>query len=91
MKKSLLEIEQTLREGSLQKAHEELLEFLEREPENDVAWYMLGGLLRREQLWGEAINALNKAKFLNPTGPAAYAIDSIYEILSFQNTDLMNP
>jgi len=91
MKKSLLDIEQTLREGRLQIAHQELLEFLENEPDNDSAWYMLGGILRREQLWGEAINALNKAKFLNPSGPAAHAIDSIYEILSFQNTDLMNP
>jgi len=91
MKKSLLEIEQTLREGSLQKAHEELLDFLEKEPDNDSAWYMLGGLFRRQQLWGDAINALNKAKFLNPSGPAAHAIDSIYEIIRFQNTDLMNP
>ncbi len=91
MKKNLLEIEQTLRDGEIEKAHKELLEFLEVEPENDSAWYLLGGILRRQQLWGEAINALNKAKFLNPAGPAAHAIDSIYEIIRFQNSDLMNP
>ena len=91
MEKNLLDIEQTLREGNVEKAHEELLKFLDREPDNDSAWYLLGGILRRQQLWGEAINALNKAKFLNPSGPAAYAIESIYEIIRFQNTDLMNP
>lgn len=91
MGKNLLEIEQTLRDGEIEKAHEELLKFLEKEPNNDSAWYLLGGIFRRQQLWGEAINALNKAKFLNPSGPAAHAIDSIYEIIRFQNTDLMNP
>lgn len=91
MEKNLLDIEQTLREGNVEKAHEELLKFLEKEPDNDSAWYLLGGILRRQQLWGDAINALNKAKFLNPAGPAAYAIESIYEIIRFQNTDLMNP
>jgi len=91
MVKSLLEIEQTLCEGDVEKAHGQLLEFLEKEPDSDSAWYLLGGILRRQQLWGEAINALNKAKFLNPAGPATHAIDSIYEIIRFQNTDLMNP
>ncbi|OFY42663.1 MAG: hypothetical protein A2X18_13295 [Bacteroidetes bacterium GWF2_40_14] len=91
MGKNLLEIEQTLRDGNIEKAHDELLEFLAKEPDNDNAWYMLGGIFRRQQLWGEAINALNKAKFLNPSGPAAYAIESIYEIIRFQNSDLMNP
>ena len=88
---NLLEIDQLLRVGELEKAHLELMEFLNREPENSEAWYLMGSILRRQQLWGEAINALNKAKFLNPEGPAAHAIDSIYEILRFQNTDLMNP
>ena len=88
---NLLEIDQLLRVGELEKAHLELMEFLNREPENSAAWYLMVSILRRQQLWGEAINAHNKAKFLNPEGPAAHAIDSIYEILRFQNTDLMNP
>lgn len=88
---NLLEIDQLLRVGEVEKAHLELMDFLKREPENAEAWYLMGGILRRQQLWGEAINALSKAKFLNPEGPAAHAIDSIYEILRFQNTDLMNP
>lgn len=88
---NLLEIDQLLRTGETERAHMELADFIKREPENAEAWYLMGSILRRQQLWGEAINALNKAKFLNPEGPAAHAIDSIYEILSFQNTDLMNP
>jgi len=86
-----MEIEQILREEGTVKAYSLLKEFLEKEPENAEAWYLMGGILRREQHWGEAINALNRAKFLNPSGPAAHAIEHIYEILRFQNTDLMNP
>ncbi len=86
-----MEIEQILRNESAQKAHDELEKFLEKEPDNAEAWYLMGGILRREQNWGEAINAFNKAKFLDPAGPAAHAIEHIYEILSYRNTDLMNP
>ena len=91
MTKNLMEIEQIMRKESTQKAHAELEEFLEKEPDNAEAWYLMGGIYRREQNWGEAINALNKAKFLDPAGPAAHAIEHIYEILSYRNTDLMNP
>lgn len=91
MAKGLLEIEQLLREGEIAKAHNELKIFLEKEPENAQGWYLMGGILRRQQQWGEAINALNKAKFLDPAGPAAHAIEHIYEILRFQNNDMMNP
>ena len=91
MGKKIIEIEALLRAGETDKAHSELQLMLKDEPENAEAWYLLGGILRRQQLWGEAINALNKAKFYNPEGPAAHAIDSIYEILRFQNCDLMNP
>ncbi len=91
MAKNLREIEQILREEGTGGAHRELKLFLDENPESAEGWYLLGGIYRREQQWGEAINALNKAKFLDPSGPAAHAIEHIYEILSFQNTDLMNP
>ena len=91
MAKSLMEIEQILREGATEKAFEELKLFLEKEPESAEGWYLMGGIYKRGQQWGEAINALNRAKFLDPAGPAAHAIEHIYEILKFQNTDLMNP
>jgi hypothetical protein len=42
-------------------------------------------------MWGDAINAYNKAKLIDPAGPAAAAVESIYDILRFVNADLMNP
>lgn len=86
-----LEIEALLREGKLEQAYNQLNALLEKEPRNGYAWYLLGGIYRRQQLWGEAINAYNKAKMIDPDGPAAVAIESIYEILNFRNTDMMNP
>lgn len=91
MSKTLIEIENILREEGTQRACDELRRLLEVDPENAQAWYLLGGIMRREQQWGEAINALNKAKFHDPEGPAAHAIEHIYEILSFRNNDSLNP
>ncbi|MBR3291413.1 MAG: tetratricopeptide repeat protein [Bacteroidales bacterium] len=87
----LLEIEALLRAGELEGAHQSLREFVKREPDNPQGWYLLGNIYRRQQLWGDAINALGKAKQLDPEGPADAAIESIYNILRFVNKDLMNP
>jgi cytochrome c-type biogenesis protein CcmH/NrfG len=64
---------------------------LKKDPGCAHAWYLLGGIYRRQQLWGDAINAYNKAKLIEPGGPADAAIESIYDIIRFVNTDLMNP
>lgn len=87
----LIEIEKILATGRVQEATEQVLALLQNEPENAGAWYLLGGIYRREQLWGEAINAYNRAKMIEPEGPAAAAIESIYDIIRFVNKDLMNP
>ena len=86
-----LDIEALLRAGKLDEAYNKLIDLLEREPNNSNGWYLLGGIYRRQQLWGEAINAYNKAKLIDPQGPAAVAIESIYEILKYRNVDMMNP
>ena len=88
---TLQDIEALLRAGALEEAHQSLRDFVRREPDNPSGWYMLGNLYRRQQLCGEAINHLNKAKLLDPEGPADAAIESIYNILRFVNKDLMNP
>ncbi|HIT49271.1 MAG TPA: tetratricopeptide repeat protein [Candidatus Coprenecus stercoripullorum] len=85
------EIERTISHGRLNEARDELLLLLENEPENARAWYLLGGIYRRKEMWGDAINAYNRAKLIDPEGPAAAAIESIYDIIRFVNTDLMNP
>ena len=87
----LIEIEKILAAGRVQEATEQVLALLQNEPENAGAWYLLGGIYRREQLWGEAINAYNRAKMIEPEGPSAAAIESIYDIIRFVNKDLMNP
>ena len=86
-----LEIEALLRESKVEEAYSQLNALLEAEPRNAYGWYLLGGIYRRQQLWGEAINAYNQAKMIDPDGPAAVAIESIYEILNFKNTDMLNP
>ena len=88
---TLVEIEALLRAGELEEAHQSLRDFVKRQPGDAQGWYLLGNLYRRQQLWGDAINALGRAKMLDPDGPADAAIDSIYDILRFVNKDLMNP
>lgn len=88
---TITDIEKTVASGQLDKARGELEELLAAEPENSQAWFLLGGIYRRHELWGDAINAYNKAKLIEPEGPAAAAIESIYDILHFVNVDLMNP
>ena len=87
----LPEIEALLRAGQLEEAHQSLRDYVKRQPGDAQGWYLLGNLYRRQQLWGDAINALGKAKMLDPDGPADAAIESIYNIIRFVNKDLMNP
>jgi cytochrome c-type biogenesis protein CcmH/NrfG len=88
---TLTGIEALLRAGQLEEAHQSLRDYVKRDPGDAQGWYMLGNLYRRQQLWGDAINHLNRAKLLDPDGPADAAIESIYDILRFVNKDLMNP
>lgn len=88
---SIKEIEDLLLAGKIDQAYQDLNDLLAKDPDNASAWYMLGGIYRRQQLWGDAINAYNKAKMLDPDGPADAAIESIYDIIRFVNKDLMNP
>lgn len=87
----LKEIETLLRDCKIDQAYDSLNDYLKEDPDCAHAWYLLGGIYRRQQLWGDAINAYNKAKLLEPDSPADAAIESIYDIIRFVNTDLMNP
>ena len=88
---TLVNIEKTLAEGRVEEAFIALQDFLKAEPNSAKGWYLLGGIYRRQQLWGEAINSYGKAKMIEPDGPADAAIESIYDIIRFVNKDLMNP
>ncbi|HIZ87258.1 MAG TPA: tetratricopeptide repeat protein [Candidatus Coprenecus pullistercoris] len=88
---TIVEIERLIASGHLDDARDEIERLVKVEPDNSQAWFLLGGIYRRHELWGDAINAYNKAKLIDPEGPAAAAIESIYDIIRFVNTDLMNP
>ena len=88
---TLVNIEKTLAEGRVEEAFIALQDFLKAEPNSAKGWYLLGGIYRRQQMWGEAINSYGKAKMIEPDGPADAAIESIYDIIRFVNKDLMNP
>ncbi|MDR0668097.1 MAG: tetratricopeptide repeat protein [Prevotellaceae bacterium] len=60
-------------------------------PITDEDYYRSGQAFQQQQQWGEAINAYKKALELNSQSRAAVALEYIYEILSFRNTDLLNP
>jgi len=54
-------------------------------------WIRLAQECRQKELWGDAINAYQKALELQPDGPAKVALEFIYEVLEYRNTDLINP
>ncbi|MCL2501605.1 MAG: tetratricopeptide repeat protein [Bacteroidales bacterium] len=54
-------------------------------------WIRLGQACRQKQQWGDAINAYQKALELQPNGPAKVALEFIYDVLEYRNTDLLNP
>ncbi len=54
-------------------------------------YYLEGKAHQQKQEWAEAINAYKEALTLDPNSPAKHALDYIYDILNFRNTDLINP
>lgn len=89
--RTIRDIELLLSDGKIETAYQELNEFLAANPKSAEGWYIMGGIYRAQELWGDAINSYNKAKLIEPGGPADAAIESIYDIIRFVNTDLMNP
>ncbi|MBQ1748042.1 MAG: tetratricopeptide repeat protein [Bacteroidales bacterium] len=79
---SAVEIEALMREGKNEEAHSSLSNLLKKEPKNSYAWYLLGNLYSRQQLYREALEAYNNAKLLEPDGPAAAAVDWVVEQMS---------
>ena len=79
---SAVEIEALMREGRNEEAHASLSALLKREPKNAYAWYLLGNLYSRQQLYREALDAYSNSKLLEPEGPAAAAVDWVVEQMS---------
>ena len=77
-----VEIEALMREGRNEEAHSSLSALLKKEPKNSYAWYLLGNLYSRQQLYREALDAYSNSKLLEPEGPAAAAVDWVVEQMS---------
>lgn len=53
--------------------------------------YRQGNALRKQQLWGEAMNAYEQAAVLDPEGPAVHARKMLIDIMEYYTKDLYNP
>ncbi|HHV40659.1 MAG: tetratricopeptide repeat protein [Bacteroidales bacterium] len=53
------------------------------------AWYKLGSIYRKEENWGEALNAYAKCLELGAFNAAREATESIKRILDFRDTTWM--
>ena len=71
-----------MREGRNEEARTFLTALLHKDPKNAYAWYLLGNLYSRQQLYHDALEAYNNAKLLEPEGPAASAVDWVVEQMS---------
>ncbi len=88
---ALSEIERALASGGdLNDIYDALQVMLKVEPDNSAVWYLLGGVFRRKQQWQDAISAYNRAKMLDPEGPADAAIESIYDMIRFSGNELVS-
>lgn len=76
-----VEVEALMMEGKNEEAYNHLDAILRKNPGDAYSWYLLGCIYRRQQLWREALFAFNKAKLIEPEGPAAAAFDSVYGFL----------
>ena len=53
--------------------------------------YVQGNALRKQQRWGEAMNAYEQAAALDPESPAVHARQMLMQIMEYYTKDLYNP
>ena len=86
---TIKEIETLIQEGRLGDAYDALSLFLATQPGNARGWFLLGNIYRVKQQWCEAVAAYNKAKMIDPEGPADAAIESIFNVARYADADLL--
>lgn len=67
-----------------------LTEYIEKYPESDEAYFLLGNTYRKLGEIRLALNNYLKAIELNPDSPAKTAYDAQIKILDFYNKDMYN-
>ncbi len=83
-------IKQLLLAGKTDEAIALLETFLQKEPQSDEAYYLLGNAYRKLGSFKPALNCYLKALELNPESPAEIAYKQMINILNFYHKDRYN-
>lgn len=68
-----------------------LSKIIELNPDNDSAFYERGKLYWRMGRKADAMTDFNAAVHINPESPARLRLEMANDIMSFFNTDILNP
>ena len=92
MKKELLIIKDLVKNGELNSAIEQLLQYIKENPSSndDEPYYLLGNAYRKQGNWQLALNNYLEAIARNPESPALQAHKMVMDILNFYNKDMYN-
>ena len=87
---SLSEIKKLIAEERFADAEEQLKLYIDGNPNDEAAHFLMGNLHRKREDWQGALNEYQAAMDLNPESPARMAYDAIQEVLAFYNKDMFN-
>ena len=90
MKEKLINIKEWIRTGELETAIKELSLYIQCNPTEDEAYYLLGNAYRKQGNWQMALNNYLEAMERNPESPAVQAHQMMMDILNFYNKDMYN-
>ena len=90
MKDKLTSIKESIKEGKLETAIEELSQYILSDSKDDEAYYLLGNAYRKQGNWQMALNNYLEAIEKNPESPAVNAKKMLMDILEFYNKDMYN-
>ena len=90
MKEKLIPIKESLKQGKLETVIEELSQYIQSDPKDDEAYYLLGNAYRKQGNWQMALNNYLEAMERNPESPAVQAYQMTMDILNFYNKDMYN-
>jgi len=83
-------IKQLLVTGETDEAISLLIDFMDKNPSSDEAFFLLGNAYRKKENWELALNNYRQTMDLNPDSPAKYAYKMVIDILNFYNKDMFN-
>jgi cytochrome c-type biogenesis protein CcmH/NrfG len=90
MSNKLRHIREIIEKGEIEKSIALLTEYVEENPQDDKAFFLLGNLYRKKEDWRMALNNFRNAIEINPDSPAKEAYKMVIQILDFYNKDMYN-